>query len=95
MAINQDQIRSIANLSRLQIDEELIPEYQINLTNILQLVDQLAAVDTDGISTMAHPLDAVQRLRADEITENNQREHFQLGAPATEKGHFIVPRVVE
>ena len=77
MAINQDQIRNIANLSRLQIDEELIPEYQTNLTNILELVDQLSAVNTDGVSPMAHPLDAVQRLRADEITETNQREHFQ------------------
>lgn len=95
MAINQDQIRNIANLSRLQIDEELIPEYQTNLTNILQLVDQLAAVDTAGVTPMAHPLDAVQRLRADEVTETDQREHFQATAPATEKGHFVVPRVVE
>ena len=95
MAINQDQIRNIANLSRLQIDEELIPDYQTNLTNILQLVDQLAAVNTDGVSPMAHPLDAVQKLRADEVTETDQREHFQEIAPATDKGHFIVPRVVE
>ena len=95
MAINQDQIRNIANLSRLQIDEELIPEYQTNLTNILELVDQLSAVNTDGVSPMAHPLDAVQRLRTDEVTESDQREHFQQVAPATEKGHFIVPRVVE
>ncbi len=95
MAINQDQIRNIANLSRLQIDEELIPEYQTNLTNILELVDQLSAVNTEGVAPMAHPLDAVQRLRADEVTESDQREHFQQVAPATEKGHFIVPRVVE
>jgi aspartyl-tRNA(Asn)/glutamyl-tRNA(Gln) amidotransferase subunit C len=44
---------------------------------------------------MAHPLDAVQRLRADVVTEDNQRENFQKIAPATEQGHYLVPRVVE
>lgn len=95
MALNQDQIRSIADLSRLQISDDLIPEYQTNLSNILDLVDQLSAVDTKDVAPMAHPLDAVQRLRADIITEQNQRDRFQKIAPSTENGHYLVPRVVE
>lgn len=95
MALNDDQIRAIADLSRLQIDQQVIPEYQKNLSNILNLVDQLSAVATEDVEPMAHPLDAVQRLRADEITESNNREQFQKAAPATDQGHFLVPRVVE
>jgi len=95
MALDQDQVRNIAELCRLQIDETQIAEYQKNLSSILDLVDQLSAADTDGVEPMAHPLDAVQRLRADVVTEENQREHFQQIAPATERGHYLVPRVVE
>ncbi|MFK4754523.1 Asp-tRNA(Asn)/Glu-tRNA(Gln) amidotransferase subunit GatC [Oceanobacter antarcticus] len=95
MALEQDQVRNIAELCRLQIDDAQIAEYQNNLSNILGLVDQLAAVDTSDVAPMAHPLDAVQRLRTDQVTEENQREHFQQIAPATERGHYLVPRVVE
>ncbi|MBM96923.1 MAG: Asp-tRNA(Asn)/Glu-tRNA(Gln) amidotransferase GatCAB subunit C [Oceanospirillaceae bacterium] len=95
MALEQDQVRNIAELARLQIDENQIGEYQKNLTNILDLVDQLSTADTTGVEPMAHPLDAVQRLRADAVTESNQREHFQTIAPATDNGHYLVPRVIE
>ena len=70
MALEQDQVRKIASLARLQLDENQIADYQTNLSNILDLVDQLSAVDTSGIEPMAHPLDAVQRLRAEVVTED-------------------------
>lgn len=95
MALDQDQIRDIAALSRLQIDEAQIADYQKNLSNILDLVDQLSAVDTSVVEPMAHPLDAVQRLRADVVTETNERERFQKIAPQVADGHYIVPKVVE
>ena len=95
MALDQQQVRDIADLSRLQIDEAQIAEYQKNLSNILDLVDQLSAVDTSAVEPMAHPLDAIQRLRADVVTEENNRDHFQQIAPQTENGYYLVPRVVE
>ena len=95
MALDQNQIRDIAALSRLQIDDTQVSEYQKNLSNILDLVDQLAAVDTSAVEPMAHPLDAVQRLRADVVTETNARERFQKVAPQVAEGHYIVPKVVE
>jgi aspartyl-tRNA(Asn)/glutamyl-tRNA(Gln) amidotransferase subunit C len=95
MALDQQQVRDIADLSRLQIDEAQIAEYQKNLSNILDLVDQLSAIDTSAVEPMAHPLDAVQRLRADVVTEENNRDHFQQIAPQTENGYYLVPRVVE
>jgi aspartyl-tRNA(Asn)/glutamyl-tRNA(Gln) amidotransferase subunit C len=95
MSLDSNQVLAIADLSRLQIDEKSVTEFQTNLSNILDLVDQLQAVDTSGVEPMAHPMDAVQRLRADVVTEENNREKFQQIAPSTEHGHYLVPKVVE
>ena len=95
MSLDTNQVLAIADLSRLQIDEKSITDFQTNLSNVLDLVDQLQAVDTTGVEPMAHPMDAVQRLRADVVTEENNREKFQKIAPSTENGHYLVPKVVE
>lgn len=88
-------VKTIAHLARLAIQDEDIPGYEKNLVNILDLVNQMNAVDTAGIEPQAHPLDAVQRLREDQVTETNQRERFQEIAPATEAGLYLVPKVIE
>jgi aspartyl-tRNA(Asn)/glutamyl-tRNA(Gln) amidotransferase subunit C len=95
MSLERDDVKKIAHLARLAIDEADIPGYATNLSNILHLVEQMNAVNTDNVSPMAHPLDAVQRLRADEVTESDQRAHFQEHAPAVEDGLFLVPKVIE
>ncbi len=95
MSLEKADVEKIAHLARLQINEQDVPEYTRNLSSILALVEQMSAVDTNGITPMAHPLDIAQRLRADEVTEENQREKFQKIAPATENGLFLVPRVIE
>lgn len=95
MSISREDIEKVALLARIRVDEEQIPALEKDLGNILTLVDQLAAADTDNVEPMAHPLDAVQRLRPDEVTESNQREAFQAIAPATENGLYLVPRVIE
>jgi aspartyl-tRNA(Asn)/glutamyl-tRNA(Gln) amidotransferase subunit C len=53
------------------------------------------AFDTSEITPMAHPLDAIQRLREDQITETDRRDAFQAGAPAVENGLYLVPKVLE
>jgi aspartyl-tRNA(Asn)/glutamyl-tRNA(Gln) amidotransferase subunit C len=95
MSFAPDDVRKIAHLARLAIREEDVPEYTRNLTNILQFVEQLKAVDTKGVVPMAHPLDASQRLRPDVVTETDQRERFQAGAPQVDAGLYLVPKVVE
>ena len=59
------------------------------------MVDRMAAVPTEGIEPMAHPQEAMQRLRADVVTEGDQRESFQSVAPEIEDGLYLVPKVVE
>lgn len=88
-------VEKVAHLARLQLDENQIPQYADDLSNILQLIEQLQTVDTSDILPMAHPLDAQQRLRADEVSEDNQRDQLQTLAPATEAGLYLVPKVIE
>ena len=95
MTISRKDIEKVAVLARIRVDDEQVSALEKDLGNILDLVDQLGAADTDAVEPMAHPLDAIQRLRADEVTETNQREGFQPIAPATENGLYLVPRVIE
>ncbi len=95
MTISRDDIEKVAVLARIRLQEEQIPALEKDLGNILELVNQLSAADTDSVEPMAHPLNAVQRLRPDEVTETNQRQAFQAIAPATENGLYLVPRVIE
>lgn len=95
MSIDADQVKKIAHLARVKIDEADVPGYATNLSNILDMFEQMKAVDTSGVVPMSHPLDAVQRLRADVVSENDQREAFQRIAPDTENGLYLVPRVIE
>ena len=95
MTIERSDIEKLAELARIQITEDQITTTTSSIANVLALVDQLQAANTDGVEPMAHPLDAVQRLRADEVSELNQRQAFQAIAPATEEGLYLVPKVIE
>jgi len=95
MSLEKQDIEQIAHLARLGISDDDVPDYVRNLTNILDLVEQMNATDTEGVLPMAHPQDAHQRLRTDEVTEKNQREHFQENSPEVEAGLFLVPQVIE
>ena len=94
-SLQKEDIEKIAHLARLGIDEADVPDYACELTNILGMVEQMSAVDTNGVTPMAHPLDAHQRLRDDVVTEPNRREQLQANAPQVEDGLFLVPQVIE
>ena len=95
MSIEVDEVKKIAKLASLNVDDADIQSYATNLSNILDLVAQMDAIDTTGVTPMSHPFDAVQRLREDVVTDFNRREDFQAIAPATEDGLYLVPKVIE
>jgi len=95
MTIERADIEKLAELARIELNEATITETTRSIADVLALVDQLQAADTEGVEPMAHPTDAVQRLRPDVVTETNQREAFQAIAPATEAGLYLVPKVIE
>ena len=95
MALERSDVEKIAHLARLGLTESEIPQTTATLNNILGLIDAMQAVDTTGIEPLAHPLEATQRLRADTVTEQNQRDAYQAIAPAVESGLYLVPKVIE
>jgi len=95
MSLKPEDVMAIAHLARIEINESDSEHYATDLSNILSLAEQMNAVDTTGVVPMAHPMDATQRLRADEVTETNQREKLQANAPDVENGLFKVPRVID
>jgi len=104
MALNITDIKRIAHLARLEINEQEAAATLTKLSGILGLIEQMQAVDIAGITPMLHSQDVVQRLREDEVTQINQREEFQKNVPsigngskepATQDGLYLVPQVIE
>ena len=82
-------------LARLKLEEDEYAESVEKLSRIVDFVDQLSQADTAGVVPMAHPLDAVQRLRPDEVTESDRRDVYQQNATAVADGLYLVPKVIE
>ena len=95
MSLQPEDVRGIAHLARLEVDPEDVSRYAGELSAILELVERMQAAVTSGIEPMAHPLDEVQRLRPDEVTESVDRDAFQSIAPEVRDGLYLVPRVIE
>ena len=95
MSLERSDVEKIAHLARLSVSNDELDAVASDLSNILNLVEQMDQADTEGVEPMAHPLHIVQRLREDRVTEQDQRELFQSIAPFTEDGLYLVPRVIE
>ncbi len=95
MSLSLDDVSRIARLARIEISSAEAERTRDQLNGILAFVAQLQAVNTDGIEPMAHAVDVVQRLRPDVATESDRREAFQVIAPETEAGLYLVPKVIE
>ncbi len=95
MSLEKSDVEKIAHLARLAVSEDELDSVASDLSNILDLVGQMNAVDTAGVAPMAHPLHMLQRLREDVVTETDQRDLFQSIAPETENGLYLVPKVLE
>ena len=95
MSLSEEQVGQIAYLARLSLSDEGLKSNTKDLNSILSLAEQLAQIDTDGITPMAHPLHMTQRLREDIVNEEDQSESFQAIAPQIGKKHYLVPTVIE
>jgi len=95
MALTLEDVKRVAHLARIAIDDNEASAVLAQLRGVFQLIEQMRAVDTRGIEPMSHALDVVQRLREDAVTESDQRESFQAIAPQVEAGLYLVPKVIE
>jgi len=99
MSLSDDQIRRIARLARIAIRPEESAAVLARLNRVLALVDELRAVDTTGVEPMSHALEAHlsqgQRLRLDQVTEQDRHAAYQSVAPAVQDDLYLVPKVIE
>jgi len=95
MILTDTDVRKVARLARLAMSEAEIESARTQLTGIFELIAEMQAVDTTGITPMSHAQDVSQRLREDVVTEPDQRGLFQSIAPQVEAGLYLVPQVIE
>lgn len=99
MSLTSSDIARIANLARLELSSEHSERMLNQLNSFFDIVEQMRAVDTNGLEPLAHPVAAIGdialRLREDVVSEPNQREANQKSAPEVQNGLFLVPKVIE
>lgn len=99
MALTPQDIARVANLARLELRPDETEQTLRQLNGFFALVEQMDAVNTEGVEPLAHPAaligDVALRLRDDVASEPNMREASQVSAPAVERGLFLVPKVIE
>ena len=95
MSLSIDDVKRIAYLARIAIDDTEAAAVLKQLSGIFALIEQMQAVDTTGIEPMSHAQDVVLRLRDDAVTESDQHKLFQSVAPQVEAGLYLVPKVIE
>lgn len=95
MPLTENDVKRIAELSRISISDSEVISMQEKLNNIFTLIEKMQAVNTDHVEPMAHPQNISLRLRQDIVTESNHRDEFLSLAPQTQDGLFLVPKVIE
>jgi aspartyl-tRNA(Asn)/glutamyl-tRNA(Gln) amidotransferase subunit C len=95
VSLGKTEVEYISTLAAIDVKQEEVDGVAEKLSSILDLFTQMQAADTDNIAPMAHPLDQVQRLRDDVVTETDQHEKLQSVAPSVEQDMYLVPQVIE
>jgi aspartyl-tRNA(Asn)/glutamyl-tRNA(Gln) amidotransferase subunit C len=95
MGLTSDDIKRLAHLARIDVDAAAVSDVRDKLDAILGLIDELQAIDTTGVTPMAHAQDVALPLREDAVTESDHHERYQREAPAVAGGLYLVPKVIE
>jgi aspartyl-tRNA(Asn)/glutamyl-tRNA(Gln) amidotransferase subunit C len=95
MTINKLMVERIAHLAKIHIETKDIGKYAQDLSEIIDLFEKMNSVATTDVEPLAHPQDIELRLRPDQVTEEISRNRFQDIAPETERGLYLVPKIIE
>ena len=90
-----DEVRQVADLARIALDDDEAREMAESLSAVLALVDGLDDEALEGVEPLRHCLDIFQQLRADRVSEGDCREDLQAVAPQVAEGLYLVPKVLE
>lgn len=98
MELSTEDVRRIAHLARIELDDVELGALHKTLTSIFGMIDDLSRLDTEHVVPMAHAQPVTLPLREDVVTEPGDvahRDDYQNGAPAVEDGLYLVPKVIE
>ena len=94
MKITKDEVLYVADLARLDLDDEMIEKFAGQIGTILDYVDKLNEVDTEGVKPTSHAISLTNAFREDEQIDHLERDKALANAPEKEDGNFVVPKVV-
>ena len=95
MKIDQASLQKIAHLARLNFDAQGAEKMSKDLSQVLDWVDQLQEVPTEGVTPLTSMTSETNGFRADEVGEQLTQEQALKNAPKKDKGFFTVPKVME
>jgi aspartyl-tRNA(Asn)/glutamyl-tRNA(Gln) amidotransferase subunit C len=95
MSLDKKDVQNIARLARLDVPDEDLDHLAGELSKILEFVEQLSAVNTDGVPPMTSVAQIAMTRRVDAVTDGNYRDKVLANAPERFDGFFLVPKVVE
>ncbi len=95
MSLTRDDVKKVARLSRLRMDDQQLDELAPKLNGILGFIEQLSEVDTDNVEPLSNVARSTLPLRDDVINDGECRDAVLANAPESEEGFFAVPKVVE
>ena len=95
MSVDQATVRRIAHLARIAVSDEEVPHLQQELNAILSFIEELSAVDVEGVEPMTSVVPMKMVWRKDAVTDHAGADVVVANAPVSEDGFFTVPKVVE
>ena len=95
MELDHATVRHIARLARLALPESELEHVRAELARVLDLFDDLQAVNVENLAPLAHPLEQTATLRDDIVTESDRSEALLALAAESQGGFYVVPKVIE
>lgn len=95
MKITEETIQYVAALAKLNVSEEEKKKVAEDLDHILDYIETMNSLDTEGIEPMSHVLPVKNVFREDVVINQNEREQLLKNAPVKKDGCYVVPKTVE
>ena len=92
--IGKDEVKHIAELAHLKLNNEEVEQLSEQLSDILDYIDKLKEVDTKDVVPTAYTIPMINVLREDKVEPSMKREKVLTNAPEKDKGHFKVPKII-
>ena len=95
MSVTKDDVRKVARLSRIAVEDARLDTLAGELNGILGWIDQLNEVDVEGVEPMTSVVELALPMRGDDVTDGDKPDQVLANAPKSEDGFYVVPKAVE